>query len=368
MIQAPDRPITPRSAAGMTYLLGLRLAFAAIVLAWSGWPGGARCAAHDARGLSGAYVIVAPSSSGPGGTSALRLRAHAGLLLLDGLYLAFAMYATGGRRARCGSWYLHLVAVSLLASYRTGLKIALWHSLLFFVVLYAQAATFLPPVDVVAGSEIVFDRMPVLNVTFVLAVRPGDLGLLGDERAGTRQRRADLEAFVDLGSGWTTRATRSPGAHRARRPRPPVRLRTRPLVGATEGKVVILAARGVADVPTAAVDPDPIIVKAWEHREPLAVRRLDGERNRLLAWALMNARNLLVAPMFADGRRSVPRLRASVAHHLRVERRVTSVLGQFAALRGPEPTQCGAAAARPGPGGARLPDRRRQPAHVPADP
>jgi len=39
------------------------------------------------------------------------------------------------------------VAVSLLASYRTGLKIALWHSLLLFVVLYAQAAMLLPAVD-----------------------------------------------------------------------------------------------------------------------------------------------------------------------------------------------------------------------------
>jgi diguanylate cyclase (GGDEF)-like protein len=105
------------------------------------------------------------------------------------------------------------------------------------------------------------------------------------------------------------------------------------LVAAVEDKVVVLSARGVADVPTAAVEPDPIILKAWEHREPLPVRRLDGERNRLLAWALPNARNLLVAPMYADGR---PVGAIVFEHRSRtifgVERRVTSVLEQFAAL------------------------------------
>ena len=63
------------------------------------------------------------------------------LLIIDGLYLAYAMYVTGATQSPIRFLvYLHLVAVSLLASYRTGLKIALWHSLLLFVVLYAQAA------------------------------------------------------------------------------------------------------------------------------------------------------------------------------------------------------------------------------------
>ena len=44
------------------------------------------------------------------------------------------MYATGGTQSPIRFLvFLDLVAVSLLASYRTGLKIALWHSLLLFV-------------------------------------------------------------------------------------------------------------------------------------------------------------------------------------------------------------------------------------------
>ena len=72
------------------------------------------------------------------------------MLLVDGVFLAFAMYATGAAQSPLRFLvFLHLVGVSLLCSYRTGLKIALWHSLLLFVVLYAQAARLVPPVDVI---------------------------------------------------------------------------------------------------------------------------------------------------------------------------------------------------------------------------
>ena len=83
------------------------------------------------------------------------------MLLVDGLFLAAAMYSTGGTESPMRFLvYLHLVAVSLLASYRTGLKIALWHSLLLFVVLYAQAASMLPPVDVMPGASVAMDGAP----------------------------------------------------------------------------------------------------------------------------------------------------------------------------------------------------------------
>jgi len=287
-------------------------------------------------GVTGGYVIIsafvewARRHAGRFGFALMT-----GLLLLDGLYLAFAMYATGGTQSPMRFLaYLHLVAVSLLASYRTGLKIALWHSLLLFVVLYAQAARLVPPIDLVPGREIVFDRMPVLNVTsfWLFALATSIFSAMNEREL--RQRRADLQALVDVGSrlddvgdpvhqarivldGLTERFGFQRGL----------------LVGVSADKVIVLAARGAADVPTAAVEPDAIVLKAWQQREPLAVRRLDGERNRLMAWALPGARNLLVAPMFADSR---PVGAIIVEHRSRaifgVERRVTSVLAQFAAV------------------------------------
>ena len=50
------------------------------------------------------------------------------------------------------------------------------------------------------------------------------------------------------------------------------------------------------------VAPDAIVARAWERREILAVRQLDPTLDPILADVLPGARNLLVAPMIADGR------------------------------------------------------------------
>jgi diguanylate cyclase (GGDEF)-like protein len=336
-MQQSDRADYAALSDRMTYVLGLRLAFAAIVLAWSSLrPEALGVSIPTLAGITGGYVIIsafvewARRHAGRFGFALL-----SGLLLFDGLYLAFAMYATGGTQSPMRFLaYLHLVAVSLLASYRTGLKIALWHSLLLFVVLYAQAARLLPPIDLIPGREIVFDRMPVLNVTsfWLFALATSIFSAMNEREL--RQRRADLQALVDIGSRLDDAGD---PVHQARIVLDGLVQRfgfqRGLLIGASQDKVVVLAARGAADVPTAAVEPDAIVLKAWEHREPLPVRRLDTERNRLIAWALPNARNLLVAPMFADGR---PVGAIVVEHRSRtifgVEQRVTSVLGQFAAL------------------------------------
>jgi diguanylate cyclase (GGDEF)-like protein len=336
-MQPHDRTDYAALSDRMTYLLGLRLAFAAIVLAWSALrPEALGTPLPTLAGITGAYVILSATVEwGRRHAGRFGFALMSGLLLLDGLYLAFAMYATGGTQSPMRFLaYLHLVAVSLLASYRTGLKIALWHSLLLFVVLYAQAARLLPPIDLVSGREIVFDRMPVLNVTsfWLFALATSIFSAMNEREL--RQRRADLQALVDIGARLDDVGD---PVHQARIVLDGLAQRfgfqRGLLVAAAEDKLVVLAARGVADVPTAALEPDAIVLKAWEHREPVPVRRLDSERNRLLAWALPNARNLLVAPMFADGR---PVGAIVVEHRSRtifgVERRITSVLEQFAAL------------------------------------
>src|SRR6187402_1309259 len=125
----------------------------------------------------------------------------AAILLVDGLYLASAMYVTGGTQSPIRFLiYLHLVAVSLLASYRTGLKLALWDSLLLLVVLYAQAAEILPPVDVVPGVAVEFERMPALSVVsfWLFALATSVFSAMNEREL--RHRREDLQALVDIGA------------------------------------------------------------------------------------------------------------------------------------------------------------------------
>ncbi len=170
----------------MSYLLLLRLGMAIVVLAWAAIrPEVLGTSLAELIGITTGYLAMACLAEwARRRLGRFGLPLLSAMLLIDGLYLAYAMYMTGATQSPIRFLiYLHLVAVSLLASYRTGLKIALWHSLLLFVVLYAQAAQLLATGGRHPGTR---DRVrphagPQRHL--VLAVRAGDLDLLGHERA-----------------------------------------------------------------------------------------------------------------------------------------------------------------------------------------
>ena len=333
----PDRLEYTALGDRMILLLGMRFALGAIVVAWSGWRPEVLGMTPAALGV----IAVSYLALSAAGELARRRFVRRGLLVLsltllvDGVFLASAMYATGGTQSPIRFLiYLHLVAVSLLASYRTGLKIALWHSLLLFVVLYAQAAQLLPPVDVVPGRAIEFDRMPVLNVTsfWLFALATSVFSAMNEREL--RNRRIDLQSLVDISSRLDSVTD-------------PV-LQSRLLLdgladrfgferglvlGATDGQTIVLAAKGTGELPTTAAPPDHVIERAWDERELLPIKRIDPARNPLLAAAFGDGRNLLVAPMVADGRAMGAIV---VAHRSRsgfgVERRIANVLGQLCSM------------------------------------
>jgi diguanylate cyclase (GGDEF)-like protein len=321
----------------MLYLLAFRLGMAAIVVAWAAMR--PELLGIPLEGLvAGSAIYVATAVSGEWLRRASRGRGFAVLsvlLLVDGVYLAWATYSTGATASPLRFLvFLHLVGVSLLASYRTGLKVALWHSLLLFVVLYAQAAGLVPPVDVVPGRGLEFDRMPALNVTafWLFALATSAFSAMNEREL--RQRRADLEALVELGAALDDVAD-------------PVRQSQIVLdgvvdrlgfgrglvVGASEGRVIVLAARDAVEVPTLAALPDAVIASAWDRRELAAYARLDPGANPMLAAALPGARQVIVAPMIADGQPVgaiiVEQGRRTV---FGVSRRLASILGQLGAI------------------------------------
>src|SRR5215217_3767321 len=68
------------------------------------------------------------------------------LLIADGVYLAWSSWATGGSTSPVRYLIiLHLIAVALLASHRTGMKLALWHSLMLLVAYYLADGKVLVP-------------------------------------------------------------------------------------------------------------------------------------------------------------------------------------------------------------------------------
>ena len=244
------------------------------------------------------------------------------------------MYATGATQSPIRFLvFLHLVAVSLLASYRTGTQdrpVALASAVRR---VYAQAASLVAPVDVTPGVGISFDRMPVLNVTafWLFAIATSIFSALNEREL--RLRRADLQSLVDVGTRLDSVADAVQQSDivlqalvgRFGFPRGL-------LLGETDGRVVVLATHGIASAPTTAMDADWIVRRAWERRDILPVKRLDATRDPVLASLLPEARNVLVAPMIADGRT----LGAIVVEHRTrrtgVERRIAAMLGQFSSI------------------------------------
>jgi diguanylate cyclase (GGDEF)-like protein len=321
----------------MSYLLGLRVAIGLIIATWAVLRPEALMVDVEMVGAwTAAYLglaIVGELMRRRAGRFAYAVMTA--LLLVDGLYLAAAMYVTGGTQSPIRFIaYLQLVGVSLLASYRTGLKMALWDSLLLFVMLYAQAAMLVPAVDVAPGVAIEFDRMPVLNVTsfWLFAIATSIFSALNEREL--RQRRADLQTLVEVGAKLDAapdaiqQATVALDALVAR-----FGFERGVLLGESDGRVVVLASHGAGNAPTTTSDPDWIVRRAWQRREILPVRQLDPARDPFLAAILPDARNVLVAPMIAEGR-TVGAI--VVEHRARrrpgVERRVAAMLGQFASI------------------------------------
>lgn len=74
------------------------------------------------------------------------------------------------------------------------------------------------------------------------------------------------------------------------------------LAGANGNELSLLAHRGPSEVVDAGSDIDAVIREAWARHEPMLIKKLRVEDNRRLASLLLMARNVLVAPLFAEGR------------------------------------------------------------------
>jgi two-component system cell cycle response regulator len=324
----------------MGYLQGLRAGFVGVaVLSALLFPGFVGASLRDVATVSFAYfaltgVIEAVRRIGGG----RHLYVVAGMLLADGVYLAWIMYLTGFVQSPLRFMlYLHLVAVTLLASYRTGLKIALWHSLLFFVVFHAQLADLLDPrgpgVVVTGVDELIEYRPSLFNVMafWLVALGTSVFSFLNEREL--RRRKNDLEALNEMGvefesvsdagkvaESYLTKVCDALGFRRG------------VVVAGPAGALKVLAGRGTgAPVdPTAPVRSDAgVVAEAWSRRETISFDSLDPVLNPVLAELFPGGRNLLVSPMVADGNPLGVLVVEQRRRRHRVERRVLATIGQF---------------------------------------
>src|SRR3954463_14790197 len=117
------------------------------------------------------------------------------LLILDAMYLAWAVYLTGGSTGPLRYLvFVHLGAVTLLASYRTGVKLALWHSLLQLCVFYAARSGLLHgQSDTAEWFRIIAFIVALWTLTLTIAT------LAAVNERELRRRRYELEQLAQMG-------------------------------------------------------------------------------------------------------------------------------------------------------------------------
>jgi signal transduction histidine kinase len=230
-----------------------------------------------------------------------------GTLLLDGIYLAWVAYATGGTSSPLRFLILlHVVAVTLAASYRTGFKLAAWHSLLFFVTHYAGAAGILD-VRGVGQSAIPTDaQFWTLAASTVGAVWAAALVSAAFSSVNERELRTQKADLDDL-SAMVREMEASAGTPEICRVLLDELCRvfgfTRGAVLASpNGTLEVMASRGRAGGATPTVHGvDPIMREAWNERRVRLVRAVDPATDPRVAALVPDGRDLVLAPMCLPG-------------------------------------------------------------------
>jgi two-component system cell cycle response regulator len=238
-----------------------------------------------------------------------RLALVAAALLLDAFYLSWIVYVTGGAASPLRFLlYAHLVAVTLAASHRTGLKLAAWYSLLFLATSYAEAAGAIPVREAVGswlpGRGDAFATVAATHLAGIWLVALATAALSAVNEGELRRRNLDLEHLADmvreLDRVDTVEATGAALASSvARFLSLPRVLVVRRSGDETEviGSIPPMPRRGG---PSGA-DPDQVLSRAWRTRRTQLVRALDSGKDPMLSAVLPGARNVVVVPMSAEG-------------------------------------------------------------------
>ena len=226
-------------------------------------------------------------------------------LMLDGIFLAATVAVTGGASSPL-AWLLgvHVVGITLACSYRTGLKLALWNTLLFLWVTQAIQAELVPGAATSGASGAAIDTALTVVGLWLLA-----LGTAGFSAAGERELRrqkadlADLSAMVTLIDG-STDASGDSGRIPAillERLRDTYGFARGVVLASPEGELQILAMTEGGDPPSVAAGMDQVMSRAWAEKTCQLVGELDPSTDPRLASLLPEARNVVVVPLFLVG-------------------------------------------------------------------
>jgi diguanylate cyclase (GGDEF)-like protein len=254
------------------------------------------------------------------------IAAFGAALLLDGLFLAAVTYASG-TNALVVLLLAHVVSTTLLGSFRTGLKIALWHSLLIGSAYQLQHEGLIK-VDTVLTASVAAVMITGVWIVTLLTAAAG----AANERE-LRRRNYDLHALARLGT--TIEQTTDVGEiaqllvdHVG----DDFGVTSVALAAAGEGEPVLLAGTGIQPVsrPLRPTD-DALVADTMRSGVTRRVLSPSAAANPWLHAIMPGARRVVLVPLHAEGRGLGVLVFAYDGGSTRIERRVVEMVEQFVA-------------------------------------
>jgi diguanylate cyclase (GGDEF)-like protein len=302
-------------------------------------------AALLSRQVQGSFVLAAAATGGYillclllevawRATRARGLWLFGTLLILDGLWLGWATYLIGGSTGPVRYLIMvHMAAVTLLGSYRTGLKVAMWHSLVQLSVFYLQrAGILLQPFSSTADRDDEWYRFVVFILAlWALTLTIASLAAINEREL--RRRRFEMEQLAQMGrlledandplsvgdvlleSLGDTFGFRRMALFEVGGPHPRL-LTSRHTLDATVTDFG-LGQRSVLQV-------------AANQRDTLLVSEIDSSVDPWLGAIMPDARNLAVVPLLADGVVAVLVAETGQRGSARIERLVIATTERYA--------------------------------------
>jgi diguanylate cyclase (GGDEF)-like protein len=307
----------------LRYMRFLRVALVAVIAAVAGWRVGG-ITPQAAHVWSATFAYVGISAAGEGAWRLWKRRGlwlFGGLLVLDAGYLVLIARETGGSASPLRYLILlHLVAVALLASYRTGLKLVVWYVLLLlldFQVNPHHRGTY-------AGL--------VFFVGILATVTLGTAALSAVNERELRRRRFDLEALAALATDLEDASEPQSVAAKTVASVVDNFGLERVAVVALSPRPHLLAGHGLREAGTTeGPGTRSVIADACRLRATLLPAQLSPADDPWLSEVFAGAHNLVVAPLTAEG----GALGALVFEHgsrrgSRIERRLLTIIERFA--------------------------------------
>lgn len=228
------------------------------------------------------------------------------MVLLDGVFLAGVVAVSGGATSHLRFLALgHVVAVILLFSYRSGLKLALWHTLLYLLVIHwTPFVSFLPASERALTSS--DEQTALLTIAGLWLTALGTATFAALSERELRRQKTDLQRLSAMlaeiqsvdGPEAIARVLLAEllGTFACRRG---------VVLGGPDGLLGLLASTADTTEDEELLGMEPLVYRARSAREIVAVRAIDPETDPALAALLPEATNVLVIPLLVDRGQSV---------------------------------------------------------------